>query len=59
VKAGRARVLTSTDLEAHNSFTNPEGLTPRDADVTVGAGAGPLVYTFAPASVTRLTLELV
>lgn len=58
VKAGRARVLSSTDLKAHNSFANPEGLTPRDADVTVGTGTGPLVYTFAPASVTRLTLEL-
>ena len=59
VKSGRARVLTSTDLKAHNSFTNPDALTPRDADVAVGTGPGPLVYTFAPASVTRLTLELV
>jgi alpha-N-arabinofuranosidase len=58
VKSGRARVLTSTDLMAHNSFAHPEALTPRDADVTVGTGSGPLVYTFPPASVTRLTLEL-
>jgi alpha-L-arabinofuranosidase len=58
VKSGRARVLTSSDLKAHNSFTNPDALSPRDADVAVGTGPGPLVYTFAPASVTRLTLEL-
>jgi alpha-L-arabinofuranosidase len=59
VRSGRARVLTSTDLKAHNSFTNPDALTPRDADVAAVTGPGPLVYTFAPASVTRLTLELV
>jgi alpha-L-arabinofuranosidase len=59
IKSGRARVLTSTDLKAHNSFKQPDALTPRDADVAVGTGPGPLVYTFAPASVTRLTLELV
>jgi alpha-N-arabinofuranosidase len=59
VKSGRARVLSSSDLKAHNSFTQPDALSPRDADVTVPAGASPLVYTFAPASVTRLTFELI
>lgn len=56
VVSGRARVLTSTDLKAHNSFANPDALIPRDTTVT--AGAGPLVHTFAPASVTRLQLDL-
>jgi alpha-L-arabinofuranosidase len=59
IKSGRARVLTSPDLKAHNSFTQPDALSPRDADVTVPAGAGPVIYTFAPASVTRLTFELI
>jgi alpha-L-arabinofuranosidase len=59
MKSGRARVLTSTDLKAHNSFKQPDALTPSDADVTVPTAAGPLVYTFAPASVTRLTFELI
>jgi alpha-N-arabinofuranosidase len=58
VAAAQARVLTSTDIHAHNSFQNPRGLEPRDEAVNVGA-AGRLVYRFAPASVTRLTLTLV
>lgn len=61
VTGGRARILSSTDLRAHNSFAAPEALVPRDADVPAGAvagGSGPLVYTFAPASVTRLRLTL-
>jgi alpha-L-arabinofuranosidase len=57
VASARARVLSSDDLRAHNSFQNPRGLEPRDEAVTVGAG-GRLVYRFAPASVTRLTLTL-
>lgn len=51
------RVLSSTDIHARNSFDNPHGLEPRDETVTVGAG-GKLVYKFAPASVTRLTLTI-
>jgi hypothetical protein len=42
---------------AHNSFTNPRGLEPRDEQVEVGSG-GSLVYRFQPASVTRLQLTL-
>ncbi|HJQ31642.1 MAG TPA: alpha-L-arabinofuranosidase C-terminal domain-containing protein [Pyrinomonadaceae bacterium] len=57
VAAGQARVLTSTDIHAHNSFQNPRGLEPRDEPVSVGA-EGRLVYRFSPASVTRLTLTL-
>ena len=58
VASAQARVLSSDDIHAHNSFQNPRGLEPRDEQVTVGAG-GRLVYRFAPASVTRLTLTLV
>lgn len=56
-RSGRARVLTSTDLKAHNTFANPRALEPRDAEVS--ASGATFVYRFAPASVTRLQLELV
>lgn len=52
-----ARVLSSTDIRAKNSFQNPNGLVPRDENVTVASG-GRLVYKFAPASVTRLSLKI-
>jgi alpha-N-arabinofuranosidase len=58
VASAQARVLSSADIHAHNSFQNPRGLEPRDEPVDAGAG-GRLVYRFAPASVTRLTLTLV
>lgn len=56
VSAG-ARVLSSTDIHARNSFENPHGLVPRDEGVTIPTG-GKLIYKFAPASVTRLTLQI-
>jgi alpha-N-arabinofuranosidase len=53
VVGGRATVLTSNDIHAHNSFAAPKTLEP----VTQ-----PLdrydVYRFQPASVTRLDLTL-
>ena len=58
IASANARVLSSTDIHARNTFANPNGLVPRDEAVTVGNG-GKLVYKFAPASVTRLTLQLV
>jgi alpha-N-arabinofuranosidase len=57
IVSAAARVLSSTDIHARNSFENPHGLVPRNETVTVGAG-GKLVYKFAPASVTRLTLTI-
>ncbi|MEP6849571.1 MAG: alpha-L-arabinofuranosidase C-terminal domain-containing protein, partial [Acidobacteriota bacterium] len=57
IAAAAARVLTSTDIRARNTFEDPHGLEPRNETVTIGAG-GKLVYKFAPASVTRLTLTL-
>jgi alpha-N-arabinofuranosidase len=39
VKDGRATVLSSTDLRAHNSFTHPDALAPRDASFTRRAGS--------------------
>ena len=55
-REGRATVLSSTDLRAHNSFEHPAALAPRDAAVTLRAGA--LVNTFPAASVTKLQLDL-
>jgi alpha-L-arabinofuranosidase len=57
IVSANARVLSSTDIRARNSFENPNGLVPRNENVTVGPG-GRLVYKFAPASVTRLSLIL-
>jgi alpha-N-arabinofuranosidase len=57
IVSANARVLSSNDIHARNSFENPNGLVPRNENVTVGTG-GKLVYKFAPASVTRLTLNI-
>ena len=56
VRDGRATVLSSTDLRAHNSFAQPNALAPKDAPVVVRAGA--VQHTFPAASVTRLRLAL-
>ncbi|HEX8139115.1 MAG TPA: alpha-L-arabinofuranosidase C-terminal domain-containing protein [Pyrinomonadaceae bacterium] len=56
VRGGRARVITSGDIHAHNSFEEPRALEPKDAEVSVqGRGA---VFRFPPASVARLQLTL-
>lgn len=54
IKSGRATVLSSADIHAHNSFSAPRALEPvtRAADLTQG------MYRFEPASVTMLELEL-
>ena len=57
ITGAKARILSSTDIRAKNTFANPNGLVPRDEAVMLGAG-GRLVYRFAPASVTRLTLTI-
>ena len=57
IASGQARILTASDIPAHNSFAYPHALEPRDGPVAIGAG-GKLVYRFAPASVTRLQLTL-
>jgi alpha-N-arabinofuranosidase len=56
IRDGRATVLSSTDLRAHNSFAQPDALAPRDASVTVRSGA--VQHAFPAASVTRLQLTL-
>jgi len=58
IGSGQARVLSASDVHAHNTFENPRALAAHDEPVNVGAG-GALVFRFAPASVTRLQLALV
>jgi alpha-L-arabinofuranosidase len=57
VASARARVLSESDVHAHNSFASPREVEPRDEAVTA-TGGGPFVYRFAPASVTRLSIAL-
>ncbi len=57
IVSASARVLSDKDIHARNSFENPNALVPRNENVTVSAD-GKLVYKFAPASVTRLTLQI-
>ena len=52
----QSKVLSSTDIHAHNSFTNPRALEPKDADVNISGST--FVYQFLPASVTRLQISL-
>jgi alpha-N-arabinofuranosidase len=57
VASARAVVLTAADRRAHNSFAEPHAVTPQGKAVPPPSG-GPLTFPFAPASVTRLSLEL-
>lgn len=57
IAGGRAQVLTSTDLHAHNDFQHPDAVHPEPAAVAVSGGR--LVHRFPPASVTALYLTLV
>ena len=56
IRSGESRTLTANDIHARNSFANPNALEPKNA--TVAATGTNLTYTFAPASVTRLTFAL-
>jgi alpha-L-arabinofuranosidase len=51
----RASVLTSSDIHAHNTFEQPNAIEPKESTVP---SASPLIYQFAPASVTRLEFDL-
>jgi alpha-N-arabinofuranosidase len=55
--SARALTLSAPDIHAHNSFEQPQALVPKDEAVGAPQG-GVLVHRFAPASVTRLTMEL-
>jgi alpha-N-arabinofuranosidase len=55
--SGRATVLATTDIHAHNTFDNPNEVQPRTESWTPTGRTAKC--TFAPASVTLLQLKLV
>jgi len=56
LKSGTANTLTHSDIHAHNTFEQREVVTPQPKPLEFRGGD--LTYSFAPASVTRLTLSL-
>lgn len=56
VRSGASNTLTAAELHTRNSFANPHALEPKEAPVN--ANGSTLVFQFAPASVTRLMLNL-
>jgi alpha-N-arabinofuranosidase len=56
IRAVQGMVLTGDSPSAHNSFSNPTAVAPRA--VAVASSGNTITHTFAPASVTKLTIEL-
>ena len=56
IKDAQVTTLAHTDIHAHNSFANPEAIKPQAGKATVSGNT--VRCSFAPASVTRLTLTL-
>jgi alpha-N-arabinofuranosidase len=56
IKSGTATTLTSSDIHAHNTFERQDAVSPQTK--TWEVSGRPPVYTFPPASVTRLSLDL-
>jgi alpha-N-arabinofuranosidase len=52
-----AMTIAEADVHAHNTFDRPEAVRPR-AVPAQPMRAGVIVHSFAPASVTRLTVAL-
>jgi alpha-N-arabinofuranosidase len=57
VASAKARVLSTKDVHAHNTFNDPRAVEPHDETVT--ASGDSIVFKFAPASVTQFQLTLV
>ena len=56
IKSGAATTLTNSDIHAHNSFEQPDAVTPQTKTMDINRRV--LTYTFPPASVTKLALVL-
>ena len=56
VKSCRVTVLTATDIHAHNDFSNPNAVEPRQEAATVSGST--FAWTFKPASVTMFEVDL-
>jgi alpha-N-arabinofuranosidase len=57
IKAIRGMSLTAGDIHEHNSFEDPNRVAPKE--VRIAQTGNPFVYSFPPASVTRLDITLV
>jgi len=53
----RVTVLSSPDIHAHNDFDNPRAVVPREETASVSGSS--FTWTFKPASVTKLEIDLV
>jgi alpha-L-arabinofuranosidase len=56
IKSATATVLTHSDIHAHNTFDQSSVVAPQTKTLEPTQGA--LIYSFPPASVTKLTLNL-
>jgi alpha-N-arabinofuranosidase len=56
ISAMTATVLTAKDIHARNTFDQPKGVAPVRSTATVSGS--PVAYRFAPASVTKLEMDL-
>ena len=54
--SAKAWVVTDSDIHAHNTFDEPERVKTREAEVTVRGGG--LSFTFPPASVVKIEVQL-
>lgn len=55
IASGSVTTLTASDIHAHNTFDHREAVVPQSNPLKTGT---PLTYTFPPASVVALQLEL-
>jgi alpha-L-arabinofuranosidase len=56
IEAAEAAVLSAEDIHAHNTFADPRAVEPKTTRLE--SPNGKLVYSFPPASITRLRLTL-
>ncbi len=56
LKSGTATTLTNSDIHAHNTFAERNAVSPQMKALDLQRGS--LIYSFLPASVTKLTLSL-
>jgi alpha-L-arabinofuranosidase len=57
LKSATATVLTNSDIHAHNTFAKRDVVTPHSQSAEIKGDV--LSFRFAPASVTRLSVQLV
>jgi alpha-L-arabinofuranosidase len=58
IASATGRVMSETDVHAHNDFDHPNAVHPRPATTTSQPAGGRLLHTFPAASVTTLQLTL-